>query len=135
MESHLTPGEPHGIAGYRMDEGQSGGIGTILQPPAVREGSLLPRWVDAVEKVVGMSAVRNNRIIGADFLNGAFAFGACIESILLGDPPQNLFSTASVKTREADGLAVSFRPLAALDQEQEPERADREARSRGGLGR
>jgi hypothetical protein len=61
-----------------------------------------PLGTDAVEKVVGMSAVRNNRIIGADFLNGAFAFGACIESILLGDPPQNLFSTAST-TRDDCG--------------------------------
>jgi hypothetical protein len=139
---------PNGVAATVRDEGRSFEVGNQVLISSHRTLPSLMRWpiacamqhgvpqrVDAVEKVVGMSAVRNNRIIGADFLNGAFAFGACIESILLGDPPQNLFSTASVKTREADGLAVSFRPLAALDQEQEPERADREARSRGGLGR
>jgi putative tryptophan/tyrosine transport system substrate-binding protein len=53
------------------------------------------KMTDAVEKARGMSAARNNRIIGADFLNRPFAFDACLESILLGDPPQNLFSTAS----------------------------------------
>ena len=34
---------------------------------------------------------------------------------------------------KAQGFAVSFRSLAALDQEQEPERACGEARGRGGV--
>jgi hypothetical protein len=100
---------PNGVAATVRDEGRSFEVGNQVLISSHRTLPSLMRWpiacamqhgvpqrVDAVEKVVGMSAVRNNRIIGADFLNGAFAFGACIESILLGDPPQNLFSTASV---------------------------------------
>jgi hypothetical protein len=34
-------------------------------------GTLLPLWVDTVEKVPGVPAKRNNRIIGADFLQAA----------------------------------------------------------------
>jgi hypothetical protein len=53
--------------------------------------------VDAVEKVRGITAPRNNRIIDGNFLNRSCGFGAYLELILLRDPPENLFSTASVK--------------------------------------
>jgi hypothetical protein len=43
-----------------------------------------------------MPLARNNRIMGANFLNQSCAFDARLQSILLGDPPQNPFSTASV---------------------------------------
>jgi hypothetical protein len=43
-----------------------------------------------------MPLARNNRIMGANFLNQSCAFDARLESILLADPPQNPFSTASV---------------------------------------
>jgi hypothetical protein len=56
-----------------------------------------PPWVDAVEKVLGMATPRNNRIIDGNFLNRSCGFGAYLELILLRDPPENLFSTASVK--------------------------------------
>jgi hypothetical protein len=49
---------------------------------------------DAVEKVLGMPPARNNRIMGAEFLNRSCAFDARLESMLLGDPPKNPFSTA-----------------------------------------
>jgi hypothetical protein len=58
---------------------------------------------DAVEKVGGMPLARNNRIMGANFLNQSCAFDARLESILLGDPPQNPFSTASTHKRHAAG--------------------------------
>jgi hypothetical protein len=48
-----------------------------------------------VEKVDGMRPERNNRIVGDDLLNRSCAFGGRLESILLGDPPQNPFSTVS----------------------------------------
>jgi hypothetical protein len=48
-----------------------------------------------------MRPERNNRIVGDDFLNRSCAFGGRLESILLGDPPQNPFSTVSVKTGNA----------------------------------
>ena len=41
---------------------------------------------------------RNYRISGADILNPSCAFDADLKSILLGDPPQNPFSTASVRS-------------------------------------
>ena len=66
-------------------------------------------WVDAVEKVLGMAALRNNRIIESDFLNRSCAFEACLELILLGDPPENLFSTASVILRKDSPRAHLFR--------------------------
>jgi hypothetical protein len=50
---------------------------------------------DAVEKGLSMSLARNYRISGADILNRFCAFRAGLESILLGDPSQNPFSTAS----------------------------------------
>src|SRR5262245_53878012 len=56
-----------------------------------------PPWVDAVEKVGDGAPARNNRIASDDFLNRTFAFGGCLESILFTGPPQNPFSTASVK--------------------------------------
>src|SRR4030095_14651605 len=43
--------------------------------------------------------IRNNRIMGANFLNRSCAFDARLESMLLGVPPQNPFSTASVMCR------------------------------------
>jgi hypothetical protein len=58
-------------------------------------------WVDAVEKVTGMPPARNNRIMGTEFLNRSCAFDARLESMLLGDPPQNPFSTASVTSSKA----------------------------------
>src|SRR5713101_6784513 len=39
--------------------------------------------------------IRNNRIVGANFLNRSCAFDARLESMLLEDPPQNPFSTVS----------------------------------------
>ncbi len=53
------------------------------------------RWADAVEKVRGIRATSNNRIIRVDTLNGAYAFGAHLESILLRHPYKIFFSTAS----------------------------------------
>jgi hypothetical protein len=50
-------------------------------------------WVDAVEKVRSMPPTRNNRIKETDFLNRSCAFDAGFESMLLGDPSQNPFST------------------------------------------
>jgi hypothetical protein len=58
----------------------------------------LPVVSDAVEKVGGMPSVRNNRNAGDDFLNRSCAFGGRLESMLLGDPPQNPFSTASARS-------------------------------------
>ena len=51
---------------------------------------------DADEKVGDGAPARNNRIVGDDFLNRYCAFGGHLESMLLGDPPQNRFSTVSV---------------------------------------
>ena len=59
-----------------------------------------------------MAALRNNGIIESDFLNRSCAFEACLELILLGDPPENLFSTASTKSmhyRIATAMAGSPR--------------------------
>jgi hypothetical protein len=55
----------------------------------------LPVMTDTVEKVRSMAPPRNNRIDEADFLNRSCAFDAGFESMLLGDPPQNPFSTVS----------------------------------------
>ena len=63
---------------------------------------------DAVEKVPGMAAPRNNRIIEADFLNRSCAFDTRLELILLGDPPQNLFSTASTRFGHEAPLFVAM---------------------------
>jgi hypothetical protein len=52
---------------------------------------------DTVEKVRSMAPPRNNRNDEADFLNRSCAFDAGFESMLLGDPSQNPFSTVSVK--------------------------------------
>src|SRR5215510_7350657 len=46
---------------------------------------------------------RNNRIASDDFLNRTCAFGGRLESILFRGPPQNPFSTASVKSGKARG--------------------------------
>jgi hypothetical protein len=49
-------------------------------------------WMtDTVEKVLGMAAPRNNRIIEADFLNRSCAFDTRLELILLGDPLKIFF--------------------------------------------
>jgi hypothetical protein len=40
---------------------------------------------DAAEKVRGMATERNNRIVGATFLNRICAYSARLESILLAD--------------------------------------------------
>ena len=50
-------------------------------------------WVDAVEKVGGTPLARNNRIIGADFLNQSCAFDARLESMLLRDPSKSFFNS------------------------------------------
>src|SRR5215470_9078845 len=50
-----------------------------------------PSWVDAVEKVLGIAALRNNRIMADDFLNPSCVFGAYLELILLGDPLKIFF--------------------------------------------
>jgi hypothetical protein len=57
-----------------------------------------PLWVDAVEKVRDIPAERNNRIREVDFLNRTCAYDTRLESILLADPPENPFSTASVNS-------------------------------------
>jgi hypothetical protein len=64
---------------------------------------LLSRRVltDAVEKVRGTSDKRNNKIINDDLLHRTCALDARIDSILLREPPQNLFSTASVHGRRS----------------------------------
>src|SRR5262249_37666585 len=48
-----------------------------------------------------MPPPRNNRIHEADFLNRSCAVDAGFESMLLGDPSQNPFSTVSVTTGKA----------------------------------
>jgi hypothetical protein len=53
--------------------------------------------IDAVEKVRSMSLARNNRTDEIDLLNRSCAFYPGLESILLGDPAQNPFSTASIQ--------------------------------------
>jgi hypothetical protein len=53
-----------------------------------------------------MPAGRNNRIIGANFLNRTCAYGARLESILLVDTPKNLFATASVNNGVIGPLAL-----------------------------
>ena len=71
------------------------------------------RWADAVEKVRGIRATSNNRIIRVDTLNGAYAFGAHLESILLRHAYKIFFSTASANY----GSRVAFhtpRKLVAL---------------------
>jgi hypothetical protein len=51
-------------------------------------------WMtDTVEKVLGMAAPRNNRIIEADFLNRSCAFETRLELILLGDPLKIFFNS------------------------------------------
>src|SRR5262249_35559193 len=47
--------------------------------------------VDAVEKVLGIAALRNNRIMADDFLTPSCVFGAYLELILLGDPLKFFF--------------------------------------------
>jgi hypothetical protein len=60
-----------------------------------------PSRVDTVEKVGGVPLTRNNRIMGDGFLIRSCAFGGRLESMLLGDPPQNPFSTVSVTPGKA----------------------------------
>jgi ATP-dependent DNA ligase len=52
---------------------------------------------DAVEKVGSTASARNNRIPGDHFLNRPCAISGRLESMLLRDPPQNRFSTASTR--------------------------------------
>jgi hypothetical protein len=57
-----------------------------------------PLMTDAVEKSPKETCrikIRNNRIKGANFLNRSCAFDARLESMLLGVPTQNPFSTVS----------------------------------------
>jgi hypothetical protein len=66
---------------------------------------------DAVEKVRSMPPTRNNRIKETDFLNRSCAFDAGFESMLLGDPSQNPFSTVSDQSGQRwiltrDGLSA-----------------------------
>src|SRR5215472_16096329 len=63
---------------------------------------------DAVGKVGDGTPVRNNRIRGDDFLNRSCAFGGRLESMLLGDPPQNRFSTVSVSLGKSHTEHVEF---------------------------
>src|SRR5258708_26093860 len=77
------------------------------------------RWADAVEKVRGIRATSNNRIIRVDTLNGAYAFGAHLESILLRHPYKIFFSTASANY----GSRIAFhtpRQLVALRHHRHP---------------
>jgi hypothetical protein len=53
------------------------------KPESIRSLRELPVLTDAVEKVGGMPPARNNRIIGANFLNRYCVFGAHLESMLL----------------------------------------------------
>jgi len=73
-----------------------------------------PLRVDAVEKGRGMPPARNYRISGDDILNRSCAFHAGLESILLGDPSQNPFSTASVKSGQT--IVGQNLPLSAVPQ-------------------
>src|ERR1700680_3324031 len=73
-----------------------------MQPSSPTNAVIGPLWVDTVEKVPGMSPARNKRIMGVEFLNRSCAFDARLESMLLGDPPKNPFSTASVKIGHSD---------------------------------
>jgi hypothetical protein len=57
-----------------------------------------PLLTDAVETVGSTASARNNRIPGDDFLNRPCAISGRLESMLLRDPSQNRFSTASVKS-------------------------------------
>jgi len=61
-----------------------------------------PLLTDAVEKVGSTALARNNRIPGDDFLNRPCALSGRLESMLLRDPPQNRFSTASTHTGHVD---------------------------------
>jgi hypothetical protein len=70
---------------------------------AAREGVTTrhgPLRVDAVEKVGGMPAVRNKRIVGDDFLNRSCALGLRLESILLGDRLKILFQRYRSESEE-----------------------------------
>jgi len=60
--------------------------------------TLRPLMTDAVEKVGDGAPARNNRIASDNFLNRTCAFGGRLESILFRGPPQNPFSTVSVKS-------------------------------------
>jgi hypothetical protein len=69
---------------------------------------------DAVEKGLSMPPARNYRINGTDILNRSCAFHAGLESILLGEPSQNPFSTPSTHLRH--GRARELRPNANIGQ-------------------
>src|ERR1039458_7573416 len=57
-----------------------------------------------------MSPARNYRIAWANILNRSCAFHAGLESILLGDPSQNPFSTVSTQSGRAFLLGFSRGP-------------------------
>ena len=57
-----------------------------------------------LKKASACRPARNYRISGADILNRSCAFDADLESILLGDPPQNPFSTASTQSGHRPAL-------------------------------
>jgi hypothetical protein len=70
---------------------------------------------DAVEKGRGMPPARNYRISGDDILNRSCAIHAGLESILLGDPSQNPFSTASTQSgHRAYGRIVNVMAVTEL---------------------
>jgi hypothetical protein len=69
---------------------------------------------DAVEKVRGMPAASNKRIKERKFLNLNCALKACFELILLGDPPQNLFSTVSTHSGHSSGRITAVRRASDL---------------------
>jgi hypothetical protein len=72
---------------FGSDRGNSGSDADIAKAT---------RLTDAVEKVRSMPPTRNNRINETDFLNQHCAFDADAGfSMLLGDPSQNPFPTAS----------------------------------------
>src|SRR5450759_5182134 len=74
-----------------------------------------PLMTDAVEKGRGMPPARNYRISGDDILNRSCAFHAGLESILLGDPSQNPFSTASTHSgHRAYGRIVNVMAVTEL---------------------
>jgi hypothetical protein len=65
---------------------------------------------DAVEKVGGTKAARNNRILGVDFPNRSCGFETGFESILLCNPLK-IFSTAESGHKRTRAL---HKPMSAL---------------------
>ena len=73
-------------------------FGRFWGPSGHASSRQMSLMTDAVKKVGGIPLARNNRIMEADFLNRCCSFNARLESILLGDPPQNPFSTVSTQS-------------------------------------